>query len=228
MTHSDLEASRKRIPFFIVAFCLLPWFLMRSDNLAQAKLANELIVPGLAVLAAFFYVGLDLRGPHWKWEIDTHLGKQIRAVLLDLIPNDLDVTESERRDLDHWAVFRKLTGVFWEAVDRSDVLRSQKEHFYSNGIVYSTSIDVFLICGFGGFCYAVASIVTRQANLAYVGCCLIAIAVASKTFVTPRARERHLELSAEQLDLLRRDQGEFVSNRFRDIIIGWRRTRVLT
>ncbi len=227
MTHSELEKWRKYVPVLIVGLCLLPWFLIRSKSLSEAKTANELIIPVLAVLAAFFYVGLNLRGPHWKREIDTHVGEQIRAALLDVVPRDLEVTEAERRELAEREVFRELTGVFWEAVDRNEVLRSHKEHFYSNGIVYSTSIDVFLICGFGGFCYAVASVLTGDARLAYIGSCLIAIALASRFLVTPRARKRHLELSAQQLDLLRREEGEFVSNRYREIIVSRRRARVL-
>jgi hypothetical protein len=60
-----------------------------------------------------------------------------------------------------------------------------------------------------------------------VGAMLIAIALASKHLALPRIRARHLELSVEQLDLLRREQLEFVSGRFREIISGWRRNRLL-
>lgn len=227
MTLSDLQKWRKRIPFFIFTACLLPWFLIRSKSLAEADLANKIIVPLLALLGAFFYVGLDLRRSRWKREIDMHVGKQIRAGLLDIVPRDLDVTDSERHQLAKSEVFKELTGVFWEAIDQSEVLKSHKEHFYSNGIVYSTSIDVFLICGFAGFCYAVASLVLADIPQAYVAALLIAIALACKVLVTPRARQRHMRLSTEQLDLLCREKGDFVSERFREIVVGWRRARSL-
>jgi len=225
MSLSDLEKWRKYVPVVIVTSCLLPWFIIRSKNLAEAKLANDIIVPVLALLVAFFYVSLDLRRPRWKREIDMHVGKQIRAGLLDMVPKHLDVTQSERRDLGKSEVFKELTGVFWEAIDKSELLKSHKEHFYSNGIVYSTSIDVFLICGFAGFCYAVASLVLADINQAYAAAFLIAIALASRVFATPRARNRHMTLSNEQLDLLRREEGDFVSNRFQEIVVGWRRAR---
>lgn len=226
MTHAELDKWRKYVPFLIFGFCILPWFLVRSKSLADAKVANEIIVPILALTAAFFYVGFDIRRSRWKAEVSAHVGRQIQNALLDLVPKDLAVTENEMHDLQR-EVFKELTGVFWEAIDQSEVLRSHKEHFYSNGIIYSTSIDVFLICAFAGFVYAVTSLVTGKPDLAYVGASFIAIALASRLFVTPRARKRHLALSDEQLDLLRRNQRDFVSNRFREIIVSWRRERVL-
>src|SRR5271157_433528 len=225
MTHSDLDKWRKYVPFAIIASCILPWFWVRSGSLADAKLANEIVVPAVALVAAFFYVGSDFRRSCWKREIDAHVGKQIRDGLLDLIPKDLAVSENERHDL-QGEVFKELTGVFWEAIDGNEVLRSHKEHFYSNGIVYSTSIDVFLICGLAGLIYAVMSLVFAEVNFALVGAVLIAIAVGSRILVTPRKRARHMELSREQLDLLRRQRGDFVSNRFREIVATWRSERL--
>jgi hypothetical protein len=227
MTLSELGKWRKTVPFFLFGFCILPWFLLRSKSLADAKLSNEIVVPSVATLGAFFYIAFDLRRPLWKREMDAHVNKQIRRSVLEMIPKDLAVTDCEKQDL-QGEVVRKLTGVFWEAVERSDILRSQKEHFYSNGIVYSTALDVYLIGAFVGCLYAVASYITRNAAMGYVGASLIAIALMSKHFALPRIRARHLELSIDQLDLLRREQLEFVSGRFREIISGWRRNRLLT
>lgn len=227
MTLADLQVWRKRVPFFVFSACLLPWFLVRSKSLAEAELPNKIIVPTLALLGAFFYVSLDLRRSRWKREIDMYVGKQIRAGLLNMVPKNLDVTESERCELAKSEVFKELTGVFWEAVDRSELLRSHKEHFYSNGIVYSTSIDVFLICGFSGFCYAVASLVLADISQAYVAAFLIVIALACRVLAIPRARQLHMMLSTEQLDLLRREESDFVSKRFQEIVVGWRRARAL-
>jgi hypothetical protein len=226
MTYSELDKWRKVVPFAIFAFCILPWFLVSSKSLADAKLANDLIVPAIALVAAFFYVGFNFRRPLWDRENDAHVRKQIRDGVLDLIPRDLAVSENERHDL-QGEVFKELTGVFWEAIDGNDVLRSHKEHFYSNGIVYSTSIDAFLICGFAGLVYIVISFILAEAKFAYWGAGLIAIAVGSRILVTPRTRARHMELSREQLDLLRRERGDFVSNRFSEIIASWRRERIL-
>jgi hypothetical protein len=226
MTLSELGKWRKAVPLFLFGFCILPWFLLRSKSLADAKLSNEIVVPSVATFAAFFYVAFDLRRPLWTREMDAHVNKQIQRSVLDMIPKDLAVTECEKQDL-KGEVLKKLTGVFWEAVERSDILRSHKEHFYSNGIVYSTSLDLYLIGAFVGCLYAVVSYITRKADAGYVGAMLIAIALASKHLALPRIRARHLELSVEQLDLLRREQLEFVSGRFREIISGWRRNRLL-
>jgi hypothetical protein len=227
MTLGELQSWRKRVPWFIFSLCVLPWFFISSKSLADAELYSKTLVPIAALLGAYFYTGSDFRRSLWKREKDAHVGKQIQDALLSMVPKDLAITERETQDLLQKEIFRELTGVFWEAVDRSDRLREHKEHFYSNGIVYSTSIDVFLIGGLAGFVYAVAFWVTRKIDLAYVAAFFIAVALASRILVTPRRRKRHLVLSAEQLDLLRREQSEFVSSRFREIIVGWRRDRVL-
>ncbi|MGH9689779.1 MAG: hypothetical protein ACRD4C_01510 [Candidatus Acidiferrales bacterium] len=221
MTLSDLNAWRKRAPWFIFIVCLLPWFWIKS------KSPDKTIVSVAALILTYFYVGADFRSSMWEKELDAHVKQQVRQVLLDMVPQDLAVTESEKRELLQRQIFGKLTGVFWEAIDQSQELRAHKEHFYSNGIVYSTSIDVFLICGSAGLVYAVASLVTRKPDLAYVSAFSIAIALASRGFITPRRRERHLALSAEQLELIRRKESVFVSNRFREIILSWRRERLL-
>jgi len=226
MTHGDLDTWRKRVPWFIFFLCVLPWFWINSKSLEEAKVRIEIFVPIAAMVATYFYVGSDFRRSRWKKEIDAHVGKQIRVALLGMVPGDLAVTDGEKQELLNREVFRELTGVFWEAIDQSPVLRSHKEHFYSNGIIYSTSIDVFIICSLAGTGYWVASLVMRKADLAYVGGFFILVALASAVFVTPRRRARHLALSAEQLDLLRREQSEFVSNRFRQIIVGWRTKRM--
>jgi len=227
MTLGDLQKSRKVVPYFIFAACLVPWFIVRSKSLADADLSIKIIASAAALTFAFFYVTLGLRRSRWKKEMDMYVGKQIRASLLNMVPRDLDVTEDERCELARAEVYRKLTGVFWEAVDRNEVLRSHKEHFYSNGILYSTSIDVFLICGFVGFCYSVASLILADVIQAYVSAFLIAVALVSRALAIPRARQQHMALSTEQLDLLRREESDFVSQRFREIVVGWRRARVL-
>ena len=227
MTYSELGRWRKLAPYVISALCILPWFVVRSGSLAGAKPANDVVVPVIALVVAYLYTGLGLRRPLWKKEVEAHVGKQIREAVLGMLPADLAVTENERKELLDREIFGHLTGVFWEAVDSDEVLRSQKEHFYSNGIVYSTSIDVFLICGFVGLLYEGVALALWRAELAYVGASLIALAVISIAFVMPSRRKRHMALSAEQLRLLRRQHSDFIADRFRQIVVSWRRDRLL-
>jgi hypothetical protein len=63
------------------------------------KFTNEIIVPALALVATYFWVSRDLRGLHWKREIDAHVGRQIRAALVDMVPKDVKVTAGWRRPL---------------------------------------------------------------------------------------------------------------------------------
>jgi hypothetical protein len=226
MTHNDLDRWRKYVPFALFSFSILLWLVITSRSLAETKLATEVIVPILAIIAAFFYVGFNVRGLLWRSEIDEHVGKQIRAFILDMVPKDLEITEAEKQDLER-EIFKNLTGVFWEAVDRNDLLRSLKEHFYSNGVVYSTSIDVHLILGFVGVVYALGCFVTPQPALAFAAIVFLLLSIVSRVFVTPRTRARQLTLSAEQLELLRREEANFVTNRLRDMVNESRRRRLL-
>jgi hypothetical protein len=233
MTLSELGYWRKGAPFFIFGLCILPWFVVSSKNLEEVKLLSEIVVPSIALVAAFFYVGADLGRSRWKAEVNKYVGVQIEETLSTMVPAELAVTPIEMNDLKE-EIFGELTGVFWEAVEGNDLLRGHKEHFYSNGIVYSTSIDVFLIFSFAGFAYACASVVYTiraplQGNtgLACAAAVLLAVGLAARFLVLPRARQKHLKLSKEQLALVQREEGGFVSGRFEEIIFRWRRNRLL-
>jgi hypothetical protein len=226
MTKNDLDTWRKRIPWVLFALIFSPFILGNSGSETDFKRNVEYTIPALAFAATFFYVGADVRRWLWKREIDAHVGEQIRNALLKLVPDDLEMTEAEKKELLDREIFRELTGVFWEAVDRDEVLRSHKEHFYSNGIVYSTSIDVVIIFALATIGYGVLYFVTRDIRWGIWGTVAILTALASGLFVTPSRRRRHLVLSTEQLDLLSRNQFQFVSERFREIIINWRKQRI--
>lgn len=225
MTLNELHKWRRLASYVILTTCILPYFWLTSQNLGRAKILSELIGPALALMGAFFYIGFGLGRWMWKREMHGHVGKQIRSSLMAMVPPDLGVTEEERRALDGEA-FKELTGLFWEAVGQSNTLVSQKEHFYSNGFVYSTSIDVFLICGFAGLSYWAACLMTRNALFAYVGGFFVLISILSLLIVLPLARARHMTLSAQQLDLMRREQRDFIGARFRQTILEWRRERI--
>ncbi len=220
---SELHKARWTFPYFIFLACLVPIFVLPSKSLNEADLRIKVIATVAALLLCAAYVGLGIRKSRWKREMNRYVGKQIRASLLDMIPTDLEVTADERSQLGDTQIYQALTGVFWEAIDRNELLKSHKEHFYANGVIYSTAIDVYLICGFAGFCYAVAAVLGSDTSLACTAAVLLLSAIVSIAFALPRARRDHLKLSAEQLDLLRREQGDFVSKRYREIVVGWRR-----
>ncbi len=226
MTKSELDSWRKRAPWFIFTIGLSLYFIVvNGASLESAKSKNDLLGAVIAATTTFFYVGLGIRNYLWKREMNAHVGNQIREALLQMIPADLGVTEEEKKALAEREVYKNLTGVFWEAVDNDEQLRSHKEHFYSNGITYSTSIDVFIIGLILGFAYIAAALIMGAMQLLLLGGWCIAIALLSRSIVTPMSRKRHLDLSAEQLELLRRRQSEFVSTRFRQIVRGWRSQR---
>lgn len=224
MSKDDLDKYRKLAPFVIFELSAATWFLVSSKSLADAKTASELLAPVIAAIAAFFYVGLGLGRRVWAREISNYVGQQIREGILGMVPSDLSVTEDEKRALGA-EVLKELTGIFWEVVDQSTLLVSEKGHFYSNGLTYSTSIDVFLISCFTGLVDWVACLITRTAGFAYAGGILILIGIASRTFVTPALRARHLKLSAQQLDVLNRQESQAVTSKIREIVVGRRKEK---
>lgn len=226
MTRNELHYWRKAVPFLCFGLCSLPWILARARTPEQATFAKDFVAVGIAAVAAFFYLGLDLGTRVWDWEKESYVLEQIRDRVIALVPADLAVSDAERDRL-RAEIINELTGVFWAAVERDERLKEHKELFYSNGIMYSGSIDVYLIFGFSGIVYFVAALILDDSGLAYGALVLIAVALASIGLVTPRRRARHLKLSTQQLDEVQREQRGYVEQRFREIIGNWRRERIL-
>jgi hypothetical protein len=223
MSLDELHVWRKRVPVIVFTACALPWIMVKATNVEQFKLYYDTLVPVIAAVLGFFYVGLDVRGVLWDDEMERYVYPQIRKAILGLVPTDLAITQAEKRRLLEKEIFKKLTGVFWETVDESPQLQAQKQHFYSNGIVYSTSCDVSIICYVSGiFFYGGAALATGLVGFLYAAAILFGIAVLSAGLVTPRYRARHLELSKEQLELISRDHAASVAKKFRAIILEWR------
>jgi pimeloyl-ACP methyl ester carboxylesterase len=222
MTLSELQAWRKKVPWLVSLLCAVPWLLLRTHPFSGSRLTGTLFALTVALITPIAYVLLDLRERRWSRENDEHVGAQIKRELIALVPEDIHITPGEREQLIGSEIYKKLTGVFWEALDQSEVMRAQKEHFYSNGFEYSSAIDIFLLLRFFGLCYVLVSVVLRDFPLFCVGGILILAALFTRWLGVPRARRRHLALSSEQLDWLKREKGQFVRDRFRTLVQGWR------
>jgi hypothetical protein len=218
MTLSELKKYRLGAPYLIASVGLIPCFSLSTFASNNGTLGTAVILTGASVLAAFLYTAFGLGKAAWVDEIDREIGPQIRRRLLALIPRDLNVTDDERLALSRRDVFKKLTGVFWEAVDADPQLTKHKEHFYANGLQYSTAIDGAYLLTFLAGGYLVAFILSGRVAWAVVaGACIIMAAVC-QWIALPRYRQLHKELSREQLDLLERNQLAFVQERFRAIV----------
>ncbi len=99
MSLDELNLWRKRIPVFIFTACALPWIMVKATSREQFKLYYDTLVPVIAVVLGFLYVGLNLRGVLWDDEMEMYVRPQIRKAILDLVPTDLAITEAEKRRL---------------------------------------------------------------------------------------------------------------------------------
>ena len=217
MTLSDLGKLRLTAPFVIAEACAVPYVILESGSTLAAGL--------IALVVAGIYVSFGLRNILWRRETDKYVGSQIRETLLALIPADLQVTDDEKATLSREDIFKQLTGVFWEAIDRDTQLTAHKQHFYRNGFVYTTAIDTAILSLLGGVVYLGVSVWQQEAGVAAVGVGMVVVSALAYLVALPSARQRHLSLSAEQLDLLRRNQRDFIEARFREIILARRAGR---
>jgi O-acetyl-ADP-ribose deacetylase (regulator of RNase III) len=202
--------------------CIVPWFVTRQTDFSSTHSIGALAVVGLGIGTAYFYNVLDIRGSRWRREMDQYLGTPIRAALISLAPADLNLTDEERDRLLQSEIYKELNGVFWEAVERSAVLTAQKPHFYSNGFGYSTALDVYLLLRFFGVLYGLFAVLLNEPWLFVIGLCLTAFSMLTKWLGFSHARRRHLALSQQQLETIRREQRDFVAGQFRTIVEGWR------
>lgn len=222
MTLSELKQLRFRAPYVIAtAFALL--FFLITLPLDKAQAANAVVVWLVAMLAAYLYGGLEIGRGLWKHEMRHVIGPQIQNVLIDMVPADLNVTPQERQILLQDEVYKSLTGVFWEAVDRDPQVSALKPHFYANGAVYSTAIDVYVLGLLFAVLYTFAFLVTWRSAFLVVTLALVLLALISRWAIVPLRRRKHLALSMQQLDLLRRNQRPFIEGRYRDLVIERRR-----
>jgi len=225
MTKSVLEKWRFRVPFLVVSAAMLPIIvLLLKDSDVEAKVIKFLVLPA-CWLAAYFYSAIKLRNTHWFRELNAHVTEQIRTELIKLVPSDLEVTQEEKVELREKEIWKKLTGVFWEAVDSDTDLIQHKEHFYANGVFYTTAIDLYIVLTWVSMMYLGLYWYFQDSHF-FVGAlvCLV-VALLSRFLVLPSCRRLHLELSSEQLDLLKRKKNDFIRDRFREIVVEWRKER---
>jgi len=222
MIKSDLESWRFRAPFLIVSTTLIPLvYVLIKDTTLEEKIIQCIITP-VSFILAFFYSAMKIRNFYWFKELGKYVGVQIKTELIKLVPEDLNITDMEKNELIQKEIWKKLTGVFWEAVDSSPELIAQKEHFYINGIYYTTSIDIILILPLISLFYIGLHLFMPNHLFLYFGICCLIVSILSRIFALPQCRKYHLELSKEQLDFLRRNKKEFISGRFKEIILEWR------
>jgi len=222
MTKSDLDKWRFFAPFMIVSSTLIPLiyaFVMDADLVVKNI---QIVLTPICYIIAFFYSAMKLRNPYWIRELDKYVGSQIKTELIKLVPDDLNITDEEKKRLKEKEIWKKLTGVFWEAIDSDPILIKQKEHFYSNGVLYTTSIDLFLILPFVALIYVILYFFKTNTLFLCFGILCFLVALLSKYLALPSCRKRHLELSTEQIELLRRNKKDFIARKFKEIILEWR------
>lgn len=225
MTKSNLEKWRFCVPFLVVSAAVLPIVvLLVNDPDVEAKVIKFAVLP-VCWLAAYFYSAMKLRNTCWFRELNAHVTDQIRTELIKLVPSDLEVTQKEEAKLREKEIWKKLTGVFWEAVDSDTELIRHKEHFYANGILYTTAIDLYIILTLVSMIYLALYWYLRDSLFFVAVLVCVVVALLSRFLVLPRCRKRHLELSSEQLDLLKRKKKDFIRDRFREIVVEWRKER---
>jgi hypothetical protein len=222
MTFETLGKWRLFAPGFICAAATTPgMFFLSIQETGRGQLL-QYFLPVITGLIGLLYSGLHLRNCLWKRENAEWVGKQIRQEFLEMIPSDLSVTDAEEKRLSEREIHKELGGVFWEAIDGYPELAAQKQFFYKNGFLYTSAIDATLILPWFAIAYYVVFFCGYGRIHTFFATICLFVAWLACSVIVPICRRRHLALSSEQLDLIRRRRREFVENRFREIIIEWR------
>jgi len=222
MTKSGLEKWRFLAPYLIVSNAVIPIVIaFVADMDRQTKIIQVVVLP-VSLVFAFIYSMMSLRDPEWYRELNRHVVAQIRTELLGLIPVSLAVTKAEKDKLSEREIWKKLTGVFWEAIDSDPELVRHKEHFYANGVFYTTAIDICILLPAVSLIYSFLWLYRQEPLFLICSAACLGLGLLSWVLFLPSRRKRHLELSREQLDLLKRKKKDFIQDRFRDIVTEWR------
>jgi hypothetical protein len=224
MTHETLGKWRLWAPGFICTAAATPAVFFSPIQEANRGSVLQYLLPLVAGVVGVLYSALHLRDWLWKSENEAWVGQQIRQEFLKMIPSDLNVTPEERKRLEDKEIHKTLGGVFWESIDGYPELAAQKEFFYQNGFLYTSAIDAALILPFFAVVYYVAFFIGYGRIHSFFASVCLLVAWVACYFVIPKCRRRHLALSSEQLDLIRRRRRDFVEQRFREIITEWRTT----
>lgn len=224
VTLDTLSKWRILAPIAICSAATTPGIFFFPIPQSSRETVLHFALPVVAGLAGMLYAALGLRDWLWREEKNRWVGQQIRQEFLKMIPADLGVTPEERVRLDKEEIHNELTGMFWEAIDGYPELAAQKQFFYKNGFLYTSSIDAALILPLiAALYYGLFLLGFGRIHTFFATVCLLVAWVAC-VLAIPSCRRRHLRLSSEQLDLIRRRRREFVEGRFREIITQWRKT----
>jgi hypothetical protein len=182
----------------------------------------QFLVPVIGGAIGALYLAIGCRDWLWTPEKKANVRRQITNEFLDMIPDDLDITASERGRLANAELGKELTGVFWEAIDGDPQLRECKQFFYKNGAFYTSVIDAALLLPAFALIYCIFWLTgLGRANIFIAVICL-ALTLVALLVAIPRCRSKHMLLSQEQLEEIRGSRLGFVQSRFRELIAEWR------
>jgi hypothetical protein len=227
MTKEGLEKFRFITPIVIASAAATP--AVFNLNLGDKALDNWLkyLVPLSGGIIGALYSFFGIRLKHWRREMEDYVGKQIRTAFISMLPENLAVTPEEKLELFEKAVWRKLTGVFWETIDGDAYLISLKPHFYANGAFYTGAIDGYIIMTFFSLVYLILWFAGFGIIHLFFSAICILLALVSRFVLLPMKRKIHLELSSEQLETIRNNRLEYIQDKFREIIQDWREKKRL-
>ena len=222
MTKESLEKIRFLTPIGIAIFATTLGVIFLPFDERRLETWQKWIIPVLAGAFGALYSALGVRLWHWKRELDQHVGKQIRNAFVSMIPEDIGITPNEKLRLFEKAVWKELTGIFWETIDSDQYLISQKPFFYANGAYYSGAIDCYIIMTFFSLVYLALYFWGFGIVCVVLAAACIATALMGRFFVLPIRRKKHLALSDEQLEVMRQNRLKQIQDKIRQIVREWR------
>jgi len=218
MTREELMKWRRNAPRAIASFAVVPLAYRLGFFASMEKFLLNILLPAFGYAFWLVYDAMGPREALWNREMDEHINSRILKRIEALYPADLGLSPEEREFLRQHELKNRISGVFWETIDKDQELKDTKPWFFENGLRYSTAFDLFIILGLFGFAYLVGLMFSPSAFYVIVALAYMLSAIVAWYCLIPLYRRKHQALSDEQMAMIVRKRGAAVAETVTEII----------
>jgi len=208
MTKETLKALRIIVPGVISIVLIYPLFMRELTVQSMLDVSCAVSIVGGLTLGAFLgglYYILNLRRPFIK-RPTTDIQGNIKTQLLQMCDDDTS-TEGERL-----REGRTLMHIFYDLVDNDASLTEKAKSVRLNGLMWSSSADAMAISLIASAIFTIAACFSSRAHYSYWAVlCLVTFIFANVSLLT--LTKRHIDLSNQQLELIRLKYASEVSKK---------------
>ena len=201
MTRASLQKYRLVVPGMLavlLAMSLTNPGLEFVGDIKQVVLKNYTIPGFFGFLIGALYHIFDVRTwlSGFLW---TEVNQNLKFRLMGVIRRNRILTVQEREFL---YAKQHLLDIFYKIIDSDETLKSKMQGVYFNGLLVTSTVDVCVISLTGSLLHFLAGFILGDYSYLWWGGSLFVVFILFRTFVVPKTKETHEELSNEQLNVI--------------------------